>query len=301
MNLKVSYKCIFLSIFFVIGINSYAQKPLGKFIDKKVKIGVPIRFALSYKHDPSHDVFFPDSSNTNFSPFVFKGLKFFPTVTQNGMSIDSVLYELVSFEIDSVQYLRLPVSILSKKDSTIVFSTQDSIVLDALVKKSDLINSRLKESTEYLKINQEFDYPKFLKYLLLLVSLLSMFLVFFRKLIIRNYKLFWFDIKHKNFVKSFKKMMKFQKSNDIVATRDALVLWKNHLEWLENIPFSSFSTKEILEKIDNKRLEEALKEIDTAVYGGQTDGNLSFALQILNSVSVEKYKKCRKDYINKLK
>ncbi len=291
---------LILNLVLFLYIPSLAQKPLGKFLEKEYKIGKPIHFALSYRHNPKVDVFFPDSS-LNFSPFKYKSLEFFPTQTQNGVSLDSVIYEFVCFDIDSLQYLSLPVLTYSDKDSTTIMSIRDSIRFDAMITKEELSKAAIKPSIKYLEIRQEFNYPQFLKYILLLLAIISLFLVFFRKLLIRLYKMFWFDFKHQGFVKSFKKIMKSQKTNDIVATRKALVLWKNHMEWLENIPYSSFSTKEILEKIPNFRLEEALKEIDFAVYGGQSEGNLIFALKILNDVSSEKYKTCRQNYLNKLK
>ncbi len=129
----------------------------GQFLSDSVKIGQPIRYALTLKHSSRIEVIFPDSSY-RFSPFEFAGKQFFPTRTnEKGISIDSAVYILTTFSIDSIQSLSVPVYIAGQRDCTLVFTEYDSVLLHQLIRKPSH-ELGLKVNTVYVPVPQQTNY-----------------------------------------------------------------------------------------------------------------------------------------------
>jgi hypothetical protein len=114
-------------------------KPTGIFLSDSVEVGKPVYFSLIARHKPEVEVFFPDSSY-NFSPFEIISLKSFVSVTDDRGTLDSAVYQLVSFDVSKVQALKMPVYIFQKKDCTAVFTAADSVFLI----KSNILGSKEK-------------------------------------------------------------------------------------------------------------------------------------------------------------
>jgi hypothetical protein len=274
----------------------FSQKPRGYFHDDSVAIGKPIVFSLTYLHDSKSSLIFPDS-NYNYQPFKLVGIDYFPTKTENGISLDSVTYQLVTFNIDSTFKFRLPVTNLSTKKK--IFSDYVSVKLKSMIKEKDLKNPTIKKSTGFFSVPLDFNFPKVLYYFM--IFLISGLIVWalFGKLMIRQFKIWLYKRKHKDFATNFKKLAKTPKNRENISS--ALVLWKNHMEWLQRRPFSSMTTSEITKALENERLEEALKEFDLAIYGGQVSEHIPFAFNILFDYITDTFKKQSKIYKEKLK
>lgn len=271
--------------------NSYAQKPVGKFQTDSIELGRPISYALSYHHNPSAEVFFPDTTY-NFYPFEIINRKMYPTVTTNGVSVDSVIYTLVTFDILKNQKLGLPIYLLSKRDCTAVYALTDSVFLKEMIKTS-VDSLQLKTDTKLLPLSQQVNYPKLLTYILGLLGIVLIIYAFFGRFIRKQYTLFLFGRRHKDFQTNYKK---FTRSTlDDVTIGKALVLWKKHLEWLEKRPYTSYTTKEIISRLPNERLEEALREVDSAIYGGILSTQMPLAMNILLEKATELYKNRREE------
>lgn len=271
--------------------NSQAQKPIGKFQTDSIELGRQIEYTLSYHHNPSAEVFFPDTTY-NFYPFEIINRKMYPTVTTNGVSIDSVIYTLVTFDISKNQKLRLPIYLLSKRDCTAVYSLADSVFLKEMI-KSPVDSLQLKTDVRLLPLSQQVNYPKILTYILGLLGLVLIIYAFFGRFIRKQYTLFLFGRRHKDFQTNYKK---FTRSTlDDVTIGKALVLWKKHLEWLEKRPYTSYTTKEIISRLPNERLEEALREVDSAIYGGILSTQMPSSMEILLEKATELYKNRREE------
>ncbi|MER0441009.1 hypothetical protein [Emticicia sp. W12TSBA100-4] len=271
--------------------NSQAQKPIGKFQTDSIELGRQIEYTLSYHHNPSAEVFFPDTTY-NFYPFEIINRKMYPTVTTNGVSVDSVIYTLVTFDISKNQKLRLPIYLLSKRDCTAVYSLADSVFLKEMI-KSPVDSLQLKTDVRLLPLSQQVNYPKILTYILGLLGLVLIIYAFFGRFIRKQYTLFLFGRRHKDFQTNYKK---FTRSTlDDVTIGKALVLWKKHLEWLEKRPYTSYTTKEIISRLPNERLEEALREVDSAIYGGILSTQMPSSMEILLEKATELYKNRREE------
>lgn len=271
--------------------NSYAQKPIGRFQTDSIELGRPIDYTLSYHHSPSAEVFFPDTTY-NFYPFEIIRRNIFPTSTTNGVSTDSVVYTLVTFDIRKTQKLELPIYLLSKRDCTAVYSLADSVFLKEMIKTS-VDSLQLKTDTKLLPLSQQVNYPKILTYLLGLLGIVLVIYAFFGRFIRKQYTLFLFGRRHKDFQTNYKK---FTRSTlDDVTIGKALVLWKKHLEWLEKRPYTSYTTKEIISRLPSERLEEALREVDSAIYGGILSTQMPLAMNVLLDKATELYKNRREE------
>lgn len=267
----------------------FAQKPVGKFLTDSIELGRPFDYALSYHHDPSAEVFFPDTTY-NFYPFEIVRRNFYPTVTNNNISIDSAIYTLVSFDITKSQKLNLPIYLLSKRDCTTVFSLSDSVFLKEMI-KTNVDSLTLKTDTKLLPLSQQINILQILIYVLGILGFIIIVYAIFGRAIRKQYKLFLFARKHKDFQTNYKKYARA--TLDDITIGNALVLWKNHLEWLEKRPYSSYTTQEIISQLPNERLEEALREVDSAIYGGILSTQMPFAMNILLEKANELYKNKR--------
>lgn len=281
---------LIISCLLVIGI-SYAQKPIGRFQTDSIELGRPIDYSLSYHHNPSAEVFFPDTTY-NFYPFELIRRNIFQTLTTNGVSIDSVVYTLVTFEITKNQKLGLPIYVLSKRDCTMVYSLTDSVFLKEMIKTS-VDSLQLKTDTKLLVLSQQVNYPKILTYILGILGVVLIIYALFGRFIRKQYTLFLFSRRHVDFLANYKK---FTRSTlDDVTIGKTLVLWKKHLEWLEKRPYTSYTTKEIVSRLPSARLEDALREVDSAIYGGILSTQMPSAMNTLLDKATELYKNRREE------
>lgn len=294
-NLYKFLAVLMVNCLFIIGTSTVANcqtpksLPKGKFLTDSVELGRPFNYALSYHHDPSAEVFFPDTTY-NFYPFEIVEREFYPTLTINGSSVDSVIYTLVTFDIDKTQKLNLPVFILSKRDCTAIYASSDSVFLKEMI-KTKVDSLALRTDTRLLPLRQQLDYPQILAYLSGILGVVALIYIFFGRFIRKEYRLFLFGRRHKDFVASYKKYTR--STLDDITIGKALVLWKKHLEWLEKRPYTSYTSKEIISRLPSERLEEALREVDTAIYGRILSTQMPFAMNILLEKAIELYKKRR--------
>lgn len=277
------------SIFFIILLFNFcasAQKPEGTFLDDSLWVGKPVRFSFTYLHKNESDIVFPDS-NYNFKPFKLIDIEYFPTKSIKNKSLDSVIYTLVCYEIDPLFTLSLPIRFINNRKE--VFSIERSIVRSATANEADIALSKLKDNTGYFQVPLDFNYPRLLY--ILLILLISSFLVFFifgRKISKQLIKL-KFYFKHREFKSSYKRCSKKPKLKKNIT--EALNLWKNEMEWIVKKPISSMTTKEITEALKSDRLNEALKEFDTALYAGIVTDHIPFAFNVIYDICIEHYKK----------
>jgi hypothetical protein len=68
---------------------------------------------------------------------------------------------------------------------------------------------------------------------------------------------------HSHFRNAFEKLTRSIKpDNAVVTVENAVILWKKYMEVLEEKPFSTYTTKEIIEIIPNQQLAQALQHTD---------------------------------------
>lgn len=271
--------------------------PKGKFLSDSIKVGLPVKYTLSYRHKATADIFFPDSSY-NFAPFELVNREYFPTITDQNGSLDSVVYTLISFEVLPVQELSLPVYVRAKQDCTRVFAPMDKVILESVIStESDVDTMFLKKDTHLIPIKQQVNVPLILLIFIALAILAALIFWFFGKPIRRQIQLFNFKRRFDDFQKLFQRL---SRGTDDAQKRlenieKAVVLWKKYIERLENKPFTTFTTKEILDNLDDNRLSDALREIDATVYGGVYSNKTIASLRILQELAEGLYLERRQE------
>lgn len=271
------------------------QRPQGRFLTDTIQVGKPFDYALSFRHSPEREVFFPDT-NTQFRPFQVISQRFFPTQTNAKGSLDSAVYTLLSFELSPQQVLRIPVWVLQRGDCTAVFSNTDTVFLNSSIAK--IRNPTLQTDSEIAPLRSQVNFP------LLLIVTISILLfsagmyLLFGEVISRQWQLFLMFRRNRDFRRGLARLAREAKgAKSIENIEKALILWKTYLQRLERKPFVTYTTKEIIDSLPDEALADALRQIDSVVYGGQSDINLKASLEVLGQVADQTYQKQREVFI----
>ena len=252
-----------------------AQQPAqvrGSFFTDSASVGEIIPFALTATYPKTEQVLFPDST-FSFAPFEISTKKFFTTRTVGETSYDSAVYFLSTFEIDSIQSLRLPVFVLQEKDCIAVFSAVDHIGLRYRVTQSlDSISAEklpLKISAAYQKVQWILNYPFLLISILILAGLLAAGWLVFGKRILKYLAIRKLHRNYEKFLERFNKSLETLGAEfSVKKAEGALFLWKGYMEELEAYPYTKSTSREILKKASDSKLDKALRSIDRGIYGG---------------------------------
>ena len=284
------YFQIFLGIlFFSTSLVAQEISPQGNFVGDSVKIGVSIPYSLSIKYPIRMDVVFPDSL-FDYSPFELENKTYFPTKSDSTYSYDSAIYYLSTFEIDTIQYLQLPVYFVNASDSIPVYSAKDSIFLIELIPVlPDSIN--LKENTNYFKVPTEFNYP----YLLIAVGILFVVaiivLMVFGGRIKRFLQIKRLKKRHQKFLEKYDQLVaNINEKSTIQEKEYTAFVWKKYLEKLEKSPITKLTTKEITRVLQlREEIVEALRGIDRAIYSNKKDISLTSSFSALRADAINRY------------
>jgi hypothetical protein len=296
-------KRFLISVFCILtSLSTSAQevKVTGRFIQDSVRLGQPVSFYLTAHYPATKTILFPDST-FSFAPFEFQKKSFVPTSTKQGYSYDSVVYTLLTFEIDSLQFLQLPLFVVNEKDCVTVSSSTDTLLFSKLVKNLpdtvQLANVPLKTNTNYLKVSWLLNYPILLIVGAILLILLIVGWIVFGKRIKKYFQLKKLTKNHQTFLNQLNTAVeKLQSNFSPRATESALLVWKKYLENLVDKPYTKFTTKEINELEKDERMIQSLASIDRMIYSNQPDQIDHFAN--LKSYSEDQFYKKREEIKN---
>lgn len=293
------YCLVYCTVTLFFSVNAAAQRlPKGIFLSDSVMIGQPVSFAFSYRHPPTDNVFFPDSAY-NFSPFQLIRQEVFPTSTDGRGSVDSVIYVLKSFVVRPELTLSLPVYLATETDSSVVTSLPDTLRLTQLVSKDALQAEEFKKDFTTVASEKPFDFWKYFNYALVLILVVGSIYFLFGNYLYRQFRLLLYKNRHRTFVSQFRRLAK--ESQNSQKVNEALILWKTHLQDIERMPFTTLTTKEIIENIPDERLGEALRTMDMNIYGDVQSPQMIFALNKLLDIANERYLENRRLYEAALK
>lgn len=265
----------------------------GYFAADSAAVGEVIPYVLTASYPRDTQVLFPDSTFA-FAPFEPAGKRFFPTRTADGRSHDSVVYRLSTFELDSLQSLRLPVFVVQAQDCLAVYSERDTIRLRFRVTiPLDSIPAEklpLKANTAYQRVQQLFNYPILLITLGVLVLAAIVTWVVFGKRIRKYFLLRRMNRNYRIFVQRFGETLdRLGKEASTRIAEEALWTWKRYMEDLEDYPFTKSTSREIVRKYSNDQLAKALRVIDRGIYGGY--GTTTDPFRFLQDYSRQQFEK----------
>lgn len=285
-------KRVLLSFFFFLVFGACVQgqdtKPYGYFLEDSIKIGELVPYSLSFKDKRNRKVIFPDST-FDYSPFELFDKAYFDTESDTINSIDSAVYYLATFEIDTVQRLALPVFVFTGTDSIEISANLDSIILDQVVTQMP-DSVALEETATYQPVRTQFNYPYWIIGLILLGVITLIVMLIWGKEIYKRIKLYRMKKALEKFYTRFDEQLASinseSKQQDI---EHVLRFWKNYMEGLEKIPYTKLTTKEIVNIQDNASLEETLKSIDRSIYSQLKVEALQDDFDFLKDYSTDRY------------
>lgn len=279
LTIKKSRSLILRLLFFIAAgsvINVHAQevKVNGGFLSDSLKIGEQTAFYLAAHYPSELNLLFPDST-FGFNPFEFQKRIYFPTETENGISIDSAVYFLTTFEVDRVQYLNLPVFVVQPQDCTLFESFQDSVLITQLVASVPdslaIDKLPLKMNTAYQEVDFQFNYWIAIIAVAALIIVAILVWIFFGKKIRAWMTTRKLKRKHYQFLQNYNTNVITLKSGfSSLTTEAALSTWKKYMEQLEARPYTKLTTKETLSATKDEQLAKTLHTVDAAIYGHNT-------------------------------
>jgi hypothetical protein len=284
---------IFFSLFFTGAQAQQLLPPSGSFSKDSVYLGELLRYTLVHRHPAAQEVILPDST-FDFSPFELVRQDFYPTATRAGISTDSAVYTLRTFETQPVQELVLPAIVLQGTDTLQVFARPQSVVLRQLVQAvSEPLN--LRTQTTLAPIEKRFDWPILLLWIVTIAALITLIWLIFGQAIKTKYQLYRLRKDHLYFNSRYNSHVdRFVKTGTPTSMEKAVALWKNYLTRLERSAINSFTTKEIVEYYnDDEQVNLALRFCDKAIYGNVTaepDQETNQALTMLRRFARSRYK-----------
>jgi len=269
----------------------------GHFMSDTLSIGSILPYSLTAKYPGDQQVLFPDST-FSFAPFEWQKKEVFPTRSVGDISFDSVVYYLTTFELDTVQKLQLPVYVVNVQDCVAIKTQLDSVLIKFRVAKvPDTVsveNLPLKTNTLYQKVKFLVNYPLLtLIGVGLLIALIGMWMLFGKQ--VKKFFLL------RSLAKSHNKfLVKINLALDAVKkeyssrnVEKALLVWKEYMEKLEKYPYTKSTSKEINVRVNNERVNLALRSIDKCIYAQEVSYFESF--QYLVQFSKERLKKKEKE------
>ncbi len=265
----------------------------GHFEADRISIGEVVPYSLTARYPRTQQVLFPDST-FSFKPFEFSNKKFFTTRTAGGTSYDSVVYFLTTFEIDSIQRLKLPVFVLQEKDCVAFYTIPDSIFLNyqvaSLPDSVSVEKLPLKTNTAYQKVKWILNYPVVLIGVLVLLITSVVVWVVFGKRIRKYFTLRRLNKDYQEFISRFNRSIeKLSTEFSSSKAEEAVVVWKSYMENLEKYPYTKFTSREIVRLVSDGNLDKALHSIDRGIYGGFSSTIEPF--KFLQSYSQQRFQK----------
>ena len=246
----------------------------GAFLSDSLKIGEQTAFYLAIHYPQDQTILFPDST-FNFFPFEYQHKRYYPTETNHGVSVDSVVFYLTTFEVDRAQYLNLPVFVVQEQDCTVMRSMVDSVLISQMVAavpdSISIDKLPLKMNTAYQRVFFQFNFWMMAIILAVLALVGVVVWVFFGKNITKYFKAKRLVRNHTQFVAAYNSLLgQLQATFSPNTAESALSTWKKYLEQLESKPFTKLTTRETLRLLRDEQLAVGLRTVDRAIYGHDT-------------------------------
>ncbi|MBB4602823.1 hypothetical protein [Hymenobacter latericoloratus] len=259
--------------------------PTGRFQRPAVRVGEVLAYELTYTHDPTLEVIFPDSA-ADFAPFEYVGRRYYPTRTRQGRSLDRAVYYLRTFALDSVQRLVLPVTVLSGRDTLLLPTTLAAVRLRRTAPPAPGgAAPPLRQNLRLLPIEPQLNYPYWLAGAALLLAVAGSIVLGFRRSLRQRYRRYRLRKNHAYFLAQYARHVeRFTLSRSPTNMERAITLWKNYLSTLQDSNITSLTTRETVAHYQNDAdVSLALRLADRVIYGNQfseddTETDLAFEL-----------------------
>ena len=263
----------------------------GKFQEDSAVIGQPIHYSLYVRHPKEQEVFFP-KANQNFGSFETVKREFFATTTTASSSIDSAVYTLRLFNLAPVQKLQIPIYVQQEPDCTLIYPVVDSIHLKRLLPHPEQIDlDSLYQSIPIQPLSPKTDLKNVVAAGISLLILAGLIYWIFGKAITKLFKRYLLWRRHREFRRTFQRYARQVAGTPVGLSNleKAFSAWKKYLEKLTLLPFTTFTSKEMLDNLADEAMEKVLNEMDSAIYGGNFSKNTVESVQYLDELAANLY------------
>jgi hypothetical protein len=263
----------------------------GKFQEDSAVIGQPIHYSLYVKHSKDQEVFFP-KANQNFGSFETVKREFFATKTTASGSLDSAVYTLRLFNLAPVQKLQIPIYIQQEPDCTLIYPVVDSIYLKRLLPHPEQIDlDSLYQSIPIQPVSPKTDLKNVVAAGISLLILAGLIYWIFGKAITKLFKRYLLWRRHREFRRTFQRYARQVAGTPVGLSNleKAFSTWKKYVEALTQLPFTTFTSKEMLDNLADETMEKVLNEMDSAIYGGNFSTNTVESVQYLDALAGNLY------------
>jgi len=237
----------------------------GTFVQEKTQLGQRVDYLLVYRHDPAVEFRFPDKAY-DFTPFELLEAHPSPTVTEGGISVDSIRYTLATYELGSPQSLAVPVIYVDAEgQEQLFFPEADALRLEEVVLQVP-DSLRFFESTTPMIVDKTFNFYYWGFALAGVGGILLAAVLLFGKRIGKALTVMQLKKRHRKFLEQFE-YMEQQALGDASQLLALMGLWKGYTGKLVGFPLPSLTTKEIATYMQQPNMLAALRRLDRAVYG----------------------------------
>ncbi|MEM7039132.1 MAG: hypothetical protein AAF570_19305 [Bacteroidota bacterium] len=210
---------------------------------KQIQVGMPFEVEMRIRHPETMTVVFPDSLK-DFAPFELHSSKPLPTQTNEGTSVDVVMYKLYAWEIDSIQFVQLPGRYIDEdQDTIVVLSNREA--LEFLPEIDNYTDSlKVKWIEEVAEIAEPFDWKMFGIILVAVVIILGAALYFLWNPIQNMFRRWQINREWKKYT------ARLQKVPSILPDQEAYVsalnkVWKAYFDRDWKLALGSMTTEEL--------------------------------------------------------
>jgi len=260
----------------------------GYFLQDSAMLGEKVGYVLKASYPPGINILFPDST-FQFGSMEYLGKETFTTYTQDSTTLDSAIYFLSNFALDSVKNYRLPVFEVLKYDSIHHFPEDAQLFLKLTIDEmpEELV---FRENNSYQQLQREINYPLWIIILSVVFIILLTLILIFGKKFRRKWLVYQEKRRQKKFLSQWAKTKQAFIDNASLETADELLgLWKGRMETLTNKPFGEWTATEIAEHLEMPELLQDFRKIELIIYANRPAEDVQQACDHLEEISTSTY------------
>lgn len=264
--------------------------PVGKFDRDTALLASPVRYTLTVHRTAGTQVLFPDSVY-DYAPFELRSRVWYPTrVLADSTLVDSAVYELMSFSGQPELALALPVFYLTGVGDSLPVFPDDALLHQRLASKTEAVADTLEPAIQTLTVKERFNYPYWIIGISLVVGFLAVANLFLGKPLQRYFRIWVEGRRHRAFIRSYDRLVQQVRQRGSSGPLErALNLWKAYIERVENIPYTTYTTKDFAEHLPDPALTKSLQELDRYIYGGFPPEEAETAYAVLRRMAIRIY------------
>lgn len=278
----------FICSFLLLACSYFTQaqelKVEGYFLQDSAMLGERVSYVLKATYPSGINVLFPDSTY-QFGDMEYLGKEIFTSHTQDNRTLDSAIYHLSNFSLDSIKEYNLPVFEVLKYDSISHFPEVGALRLKLTI--DEMPDSlAFKETNAYQQIQKEFNYIYLVIGLSVLFILVLVLIFVFGREIRRKWLVYQEKKRQKKFLSRWKQTRRgFIANPSLDAAEELLGLWKSRMESLTAKPFMEWTATETSAYLEMPELLKDFRKIELIIYADRPAEDIQEACDNLEQIN----------------